>query len=119
MSFQITREILLVLSCAIAHILLTHKKRFALLIRSVHSMKIQEESSNSQILAYDRADCLIVDFLDLLLSPLIDSVGLKTDFVFLTSSQMTLMLMTQRDLLKTYWSKVTNDFYSYLSPAIK
>lgn len=74
-------------------------------------MKIQEESSNSQILTYDRTDCLIVDFLVLLLRSLIDSVRVKTEFVFLTSMQIILMLMTQRDLLKTYWSKVTNDFY--------
>lgn len=74
-------------------------------------MKIQEESSNSQILTYDRTDCLIVDFLVLLLRSLIDSVCVKTEFVFLTSMQIILMLMTQRDLLKTYWSKVTNDFY--------
>lgn len=74
-------------------------------------MKIQEESNNSQILAYDRTDCLIVNFLVLLLRSLIDSVHVKTEFVFLTSTQMILMLMTQRDLLKTYWRKVTNDFY--------
>lgn len=74
-------------------------------------MKMQEESNNFQILAYDRTDCLIVIFLVLLLRPLIDSVHVKTEFVFLTSTQMILMLMTQRNLLKTYWSKVTNDFY--------
>lgn len=57
-------------------------------------MKIQEESSNSQILTYDRTDCLIVDFLVLLLRSLIDSVRVKTEFVFLTSMQIILMLMT-------------------------
>lgn len=48
-------------------------------------MKIQEESSNSQTLTCDRTDCLIVDFLVLLLRSLIDSVRLKTEFSCLSN----------------------------------
>lgn len=116
LSFKIIREIMLVLSCAIAQILLTHNKILELLIQSVHSTRMQKESSDSQLLISEQ-NGLIADFLVLILSSLTQQVG-RREFVFLTSSKMILMLITQRDLLETYWIKVTNGLYQNFSPDV-